>query len=103
MENGQVKRYEDITMDLFKIRSVQEITTRLGDTCLDDQTHPAHPDALFMYVWNKINKDYDDDINSTGNKIGLKLKKMQEAWMLFHSTIDAKVNLLLYKWPYLTN
>lgn len=77
---NEIKDNDDAKLDLFSIRAVQEIQKRLGEDCLTEKDHPNYYDALFMTLWNKINKSYWDGNKGHANKIGLKLRDMIKAW-----------------------
>ena len=85
--------YSDVpTLDLFSIRSREEIKKRLGDDWFISDRMPQYYNAIFMSLWNKISKNADSKTKMLNN-IGDKIKKMIEVWVRHYNPHIAKVSL----------
>lgn len=95
--------YDGQYMNLSTVRATQEIKNRLGADWFHEleDTHQnnditqksmnQYSDALFMSLWNKVNKEYNDLKVGSIAHTGAKLKIMIKIWLEKYDKIEEKV------------
>lgn len=77
-------------LDLFGMRWMQELESRLGEECLLDQQQDQYYNALFMSLWNRLNIQLNATEKVITN-VGAKIRAMIQLWARHYNHQTAQV------------